>query len=205
MPENQINKIYENLKDNLNFSFEDLETVIKEGSNYIKITNLTKKNNSELIFSEKAIKNAIRKEIRNEKETKKLESGKNSLETTSYNKAYNSNNSKYLETETNRIHDQIPFTTLEDIVIILLATIKTNHSTDSIRMREQRLLKKFTELEIDQFAKMNLQKKRELLARRFNGKTGERIKLSLKQEEIIERLERQEKLLNKLCNKPSNQ
>ena len=35
---------------------------------------------NELIFSEKAIKNAIRKEIRNEKETKKLESGKNSLE-----------------------------------------------------------------------------------------------------------------------------
>jgi len=180
MLENQISKVYDNLKKDLSISSQGFEIVVEEGSKYLNINNYLKKNKTKLLISEETMK-----------ETQKT---KNQLASNYYKLNPNLPNNE-------KTNSSISFTTYEDVWILLGVAVKENHTPDSIRTRERVLLKEFTDPELDRFAQMNFQQKRELLARKFNGKNGERIKINIKQAEILDRIDRLEKLLNKLCKK----
>jgi len=182
---NQINKIYEDLKKDLSISSQGFEIFVEEGSKYLKINNYLKKNKTKLLISEETMKE------------KEANENTESLNISSYYKL----NPNSPNNEKNKTNPSTAFTTYEDIWILLGVGVKENHTPDSIRTRERVLLKEFTDPELDRFSQMNFQQKRELLARKFNGKNGERIKINIKQKEILDRIDRLEKLLNKICKK----
>ena len=97
-------------------------------------------------------------------------------------------------------HNNLSFTTLEDMIIISNIIIKANHSQDSIRMREYRLLKEIYG-DLDSYLAMEFEAKRRFLAKKFNGGRGERIKISIKEKEYLDKLDSLDRKLTKISKK----